>query len=222
MAQQQLRGDLDVTGTITMGGITLPDGAVDNENVTALAGLERSKLEQDDLVIFPVDFFDMRVWDDLTSMLPAAGANDDLGLYESTFGTGAPIVKTGDLKAAGATTRYARFTMVLPAEYVSGETITVRAHAGMKTTVSDTTATIDFSVYKYDKSGGISADLVTTGAQSINSLTFADIDFTVTPTGLVAGDMFDVRVAIAINDGATVTVVEGALGKLDLLCDVKG
>jgi hypothetical protein len=110
----------------------------------------------------------------------------------------------------------------LPPEYDDGETVQIRVHGGMKTTVSDTTATVDVECYESDKERGISADLCTTSAQTINSLTFGDDDFTITATSLVSGDVLDIRITVAITDGATGTAVLGEIGSVELLCDIRG
>ena len=93
----------------------------------------------------------------------------------------------------------------------------------MKTTVSDTTATIDFEAYaKNEATGAVGSDLVTTAATTINSLTAAAKEFVITPTGLVSGDELDIRVTIAIVDSTTATAVIGRIMKLYMLSSVKG
>lgn len=205
MATRKVKGDKTFDGIITI-----------------TQGLGRTELEQDALAVFPVPFTDLRVWDALATNLPGTAANDDLALSGGTFATNGPRVTAGDLKAAGATTRYARFQVALPAEYDAGETITLRIKCGMLTTVSDTTCTIDAQVYKLDGATAIGSDLCATSATTMNSTTFANKDFTITPTGLVAGDVLDIRLAIACNDAATGTAVEPAIGAVSLLCDIRG
>jgi hypothetical protein len=201
---------LMVTGTITVksDGITAQDRA--------------SILRQDANAIFPIDLTALRVWDAFATNLPGTAATDDLALVGGTFGTSPPVVSAGDLKAVGATTRYARFQVRLPECYDSGETITLSLSAGMATTVADTSCTLDVECYKIDKVGGIGSDLCATAATSINSLVFAAIPFTITASGLVAGDVFDVRIAIACNDAATGTAVTPTIAAIDLLADIKG
>jgi hypothetical protein len=181
-----------------------------------------SILRQDANAIFPIDLTALRVWDAFATNLPGTAATDDLALVGGTFGTSPPVVSAGDLKAVGATTRYARFQVRLPECYDSGETITLSLSAGMATTVADTSCTLDVECYKIDKVGGIGSDLCSTAATSINSLVFAAIPFTITSSGLVAGDVFDVRVAIACNDAATGTAVTPTIAAIDLLADIKG
>jgi len=213
---------IHVGGHFTADTMTLPDASVSNASVKSDAAIARAKLAQDTLSRFPVKLTDLRVWDAFQTNLPGTSATDDLGLYGGTFGSASPQIKTYDLKAAGAQTLYARVQIPLPAEYDAGETVTLRLHAGMETTVADTSATVDVEAYESDSEGGISADLCATAAQTINSLVKADKDFTITPTDLVAGDMLDVRITVAVNDAATGTAVIAAIGAIELLCDIRG
>ena len=193
----------------------------DWDNVTP--AIPRSHLALDNLKAFRVPLTELRVHDAMQTLLPAAGVNDDLGLVGGTFGSGTPSAQTSDLKAAGATTQYARFQCPLPAEYADGETVVLRLHAGMLTTVADGSATIDIEAYLSDDEAGVSgADLCATAAQSINSLSVADKDFTITSGALSAGDTLDVRIAVTITDTATGTEVKGILGSIDRLCDCRG
>ena len=197
-------------------------GSFTVEPGTTVKGLGRSNLDQESLSTFTIPLTSFRVWDAIHTLLPSAGAADDLGLLGNTFGTGSPTIETGDLKAAGATTRYARVLVPMPFEYDATADVVLRFHAGMKTTVADTTATLDVEAYKSDEEGGIGSDICNTAATSINSLTLADIDFTITAGSLNPGDLLDVRIAIAVNDGATGTAVIGQIGAAQLLCDTKG
>lgn len=200
-------GDVRVTGNLQVDG-TLPNYA-------------RSNLAQDPNAVFTVPWVDFRVWDALATNLPATGANDDLGLYGGTFGSASPKLSTGDVKAAGCT-RYARCQFQLPAEYDAGQSVTLRCHAGMTTTVADTSASLDVECYKSDTEAGVGSDICATAAQSINSLTDADKDFTITPTGLTAGDVLDIRLTITVVDAATGTAVIADIGAVEMLVDIKG
>lgn len=190
---------------------------------TGLSAQARSSiLKQDANAVFPVDLTSLRVWDAYHTVLPGAAAADDLALVGGVFGTAPPVINAGDLKAAGATTRYARFQMVLPECYDAGETITLAISAGMVTTVADVTCTIDVECYRLDKITGIGSDLCSTPATTINSLVFATKQFSINPSTLVAGDVFDVRIAIACNDAATATAVIPTIAAIDMLCDIRG
>lgn len=179
-------------------------------------------LKQDALAIFPVNMMDLRVWDAIQTDLPGTAAADDLALIGTTFGSTAPVISAGDCKALGATSRYARFMVRIPECYEAGETVMLSLSAGMVTTVASSSCTLDVECYKIDKITGIGSDLCTTSATSINSLVFAAKTFTITSSGLTAGDVLDVRLAIACNDAATGTVVKPTIAGIDLLCDIRG
>jgi len=181
-----------------------------------------SILAEAELQAFVVPWTYWRVWDAMQTNLPASSATDDLSLVGGTWATASPSIQTKDMKALGvATSQYARAQIPLPWEYITGHSVELRFHAGMLTTISDGTATLDVVCYETDEETGISADICADAAQSINSLVFADIDFTITPTNLTAGDLLDVRIEIAVNDGATGTAVTGCVGAVQLLCDVR-
>jgi hypothetical protein len=203
----RFEGDLRVAGDLNVDG-NMPT-------------IPRSRLQQDTERQFVVPLTDMRVHDNLASLLPGSSSADDLAISGGTFGTDAPKLTTGDVKAS-TVTRYARCLLRIPAEYDAAETLKIRLSSGMETTVADTSATVDVEVHKSDREAGVGSDICDTAAQSINSLTFADKDFTIDATGVSPGDMLDVRVAIAVEDSATGTAVIGSLGAIELLADVKG
>lgn len=202
--------DVRISGTLTI------------KETGVSAQTRASILKQDALAIFPVRFTGLRVWDAIHTNLPGTAAADDLALIGTTFGTTAPVVTAGDCKALGATSRYARFMVELPECYEAGETVTLSLSAGMVTTVASSSCTVDVECYKIDKITGIGSDLCTTSATTINSLVFAAKAFTITPSGLTAGDVLDVRLTIACNDAATGTAVTPTIAGIDLLCDIRG
>lgn len=202
--------DVVVTGTLRCASDAI--SAQDRDSI----------LVQTDNAVFPIPFVDFRVWDALQTNLPGTPANDDLGLIGGTFGSAPPMIQAGDLKAAGATSRYARVQVQLPECYVAGETVSLVLTAGMLTTIADTSCTLDVEAYRAGKDGTIGSDLCATAAQSINNLVFAAKTFVITAATLGPGDWLDVRITIACNDGATATAVTPALGGADLVCDIKG
>lgn len=181
----------------------------------------RSEFLQEDLAVYPIPWTAWRVWDALQTNLPGTAAADDLALIGGTFGSASPVIRSSDGKAT-TITQYARCQVALPPEYVAGQTVNLRLHCGMITTISDGTATVDVSAYASDSEAGVGADLVTTAAQSINSLTDADKTFVIDATGLVVGSLLDIRIAISITDAATGTAVVGQVGSVQLLLDIKG
>ena len=206
-----LPGDLIVAGSIRLNGSLTP--AIAKANILALAELQP----------YPIPLTDFRVWDAMQTVLPGTPATDDLGLVGGTFGTATPSLRSEDLKTAGATNKRARVLVQLPWDYQAGQSVTLRFKAGMITTVADTTATLDCEAFKLqdDPDDAIGSDLVSTAATTMNSLTFANIDFVVTPTGLSPGDILDVRITCAVNDAAGATAVIAGVTSAKLLCDVR-
>ena len=186
-----------------------------------LPEVERSQIIQEALAVYSIPWESWRVHDAYGTLLPATSSSDDLGLYGGAFATNTPSIRTYDVKTL-TTTLYARTTLILPLEYDPGETVQLRFFAGMITTVASTTATIDVQAYESDGASGLGSDLVATSAQSINSLTHAYKTFSLTSTNLQAGDVLDVRVAIAVTDAATGTAVIGAFGAAAMLLDIRG
>jgi hypothetical protein len=186
-----------------------------------------SNIPRNDLATEPVakhiiPWTDLRVFDAFQTVLPGTAASDDLGLINAVHGTGVPSVQTSDAKATTVTQKL-RFTFALPANYITGSNAQLLFHAGMKTTESDGTATIDALAYKSNRKGvATGGDLVTTDATTINSLTLADKKFILSPTNLAPGDVIDVLVTIAITDTATGTAVIGWIGEVAMLLDIRG
>lgn len=198
-------------------------GIVTNEHVASNADIVRSKLIKDAQQVVAVPLETLRVWDALASLLPATPISDDLGLVTGTFGTGVPTVQTYDMKALGTSTLRARTTIVLPPEYEDGTNVVIRLRGGALTTVAGTSMTIDAELFRYGADGLVSgADLVTTAAQTINSLSMADKDFTVTGSTLVKGDRLDLRLTLVAVDAATLTVVKGQITAVSALMDIRG
>jgi hypothetical protein len=153
-------------------------------------------------------------------------STETLKYVPGTHGTNAPSLQTDNFAMNDAATAYyARGEIQLPAEYVAAQSVELRIHAGMLTTVADQSpgCTVDVEVYKTDEDGTSTGDLCADAAVSnnMNSLTFADIDFTITPTTLSPGDLLDVRLTVTGDDNATATVVKGCIGSVQLLCDVR-
>jgi len=204
---------LDVRGTLE---------ATNAESVNLKDGsLARIKLIQEALVAVPIPLTAYRIWNNYALLLTANPNNDDLGIAQGTFGTDAPTIQSDD--AGGTTvTQKLGLQLVLPTEYDDGKDIQLRIRGGMITTVSDGTATVDVSAYLHDNDGSVGSDLCTTAAQSINSLTKANRDFVITPTGVVTGDALDIVVTLAITDSGNAGVMLGEISRIAMLLDIKG
>lgn len=159
--------------------------------------------------VVPIAMTEFRVWDAQQTNLPGTAANDDLAIIGGTFGTAGPVLQTADAKTT-TKTQYARCQVKVPSTYCDGATISVAINAGMVTTVSDGTATVDLEVYL----NGAGSDICATAAQSINSLTAATKTFDITETAICAGDLLDIRVTLAVTDSASGTAVIGQINSI--------
>lgn len=187
-----------------------------------LSAQPRTFLKQDDNQVFGVPWHAWRQWDHRAVNLPETPASDDLGLVTGTFGTDTPTIQTGDVKNVGCTRR-AGITLEVPAEYVAGQSFTLRFCAGLLTTLSSGAATLDVEVFRTNRQGVVTgADLYTGAALDIKSLTLTDKDFPLTVSALSPGDLLDVRITITIVDSATATDVIGIVACVERIVDIKG
>ena len=205
----------------SLDSIEYPAGQMRGTGLSGTADILRTQLLQQDAQAYGIPLTALRVWDALQTNLPATAATDDLAIITGTLGTDVPTIQSSDGKAT-TITQYARFQFALPVEYVAAETVTLRLRGGMITTISDTTATVDVQAYKSDVDGASGSDLCSTSAISINSLTKANCDFTISSGSLSPGDLLDVRVAVAITDSATGTAVIGEVSDVRFLLDIRG
>ena len=116
-------GNVHCTGTLKCDTASITDAMCDTN-----MDLGRGKITQTVLAKYPISLFSFRVHNDIESDLGGTPAADDLGIKGDTFGTNGPYLSAGDLKSAGATTRYARTMFWLPAEYEDGQTVQISMH----------------------------------------------------------------------------------------------
>jgi hypothetical protein len=199
----------------------LPPEVITNYTIAGNADIATTKLAQRVLAESIVPLTQARTWDAVATNLPASASSDDLGLVSGTFGTNPARITAGDVKALGPTTRRLYMAIPIPANYEDGQTVQLQIRAKMETTVADVSCTIDAEAY-VGSDGSLSSDLVTTAAQSMNSLTAAAYTFTINATGVDPGDLLEVRLSIASNDAATATAVTPAIYSIALLCDTRG
>jgi hypothetical protein len=199
----------------------LPPEVITNYTIAGNADIATTKLAQRVLAESIVPLTQARTWDAVATNLPASATSDDLGLVSGTWGTNPARITAGDVKALGATTRRLYVAIPIPANYEDGQTIQLQIRAKMETTVADVSCTIDAEAY-VGADGAVGSDLVTTVAQSMNSLTAAAYTFTINATGVDPGDLLEVRLSISSNDAATATAVTPAIYSIALLCDTRG
>lgn len=209
---------MDTLNSVT---ITLPEGAITKASIAPTAGIETTKLETRTSQLFTVPLTSGFVWDAAQTRLPGTATSDDLAIITGTPGTDAIRLRTSDGKATTITQK-AGYEIQVPQNYKDAQPFAVRIRAGMITTVSDGTATVDLSVYKVANDGSVGTDLVTTAAQDINSLTADNFDFTVDATAIDPGDNLIAVITIAITDTATGTAVIGQINRVQIVCSTQG
>jgi hypothetical protein len=199
----------------------LPPEVITNYTIAGNADIATTKLAQRVLAESIIPLTQARTWNAVATNLPAAAADDDLGLVSGTWGTDPARITAGNVRTLGATTRRLYVAIPIPANYEDGQTIQLQIRAKMETAIADVSCTIDAEAY-VGSDGTVGSDLVTTAAQSMNSLSAAAYTFTINATGVDPGDLLEVRLSIASNDAATATAVTPAIYSIALLCDTRG
>jgi len=203
----QYNGDLIVNGALRL-----------SEGISPLKDRDDLLAVEERVKVIP--FEGWREDDDHDGLLSETPTADYLGLVGGTFGTNHPSLQTLDVGGdAASATASARRTIEVPQDYVAGQSFKIRLHGGMHTTVADTTATADLEVHKCDGDRTVSADLASAAsANNINSVTYSDVNFTITATTLTPGDLLDVRLSITTEDaGNSGADIRGVIGKVSLV-----
>lgn len=161
----------------------------------------------------------------LTSLRKSGALKDDLADTPGTsllgLGDAEGQVLTGTSTDGGGTataTETAQREFVLPPEYVSGQAITVRVRAKVAAN-KQVAQTVDL-VAKLKGDTGLGADICATAAQSLTT-SYANYDFTITPTGLAAGDVLNLDFALATNDTGGANAGAPTISKIDVLLAAK-
>lgn len=213
-----LAGNVHVEGTFSAGAISIPAGTMNGASLSDNAGIVRTQLAQESLVKFSIPLTNAKVWDALGTDAPITSSADDLGLYATVAGV---KLATGAMVGTSVT-RKTGFVVSLPENYDAGQDVQIQVHAGTIGGTGNVSCTVDCEVFKSNRSGGVSADLQATAAIDMNSATFADKVFTVTPTGFNPGDSLIVIFTIACDDTGGGGSLEAAIGAFDLLLDIRG
>jgi hypothetical protein len=124
----------------------------------------------------------------------APGTTGAFGLADT-----AGSVITGNTTNNNAVLNTLGFYFYLPFWYKAGGTITFRARA-RTTVVRTVSATVDLTAQLSTNGQALGSDICATNAQSSNSATLAYYSFTVTPTGIVAGDRLYCVVTMTADD----------------------
>lgn len=216
MTQGSISGTVGIVGDFTIG-----DGSIGNSSISATANIARTKLAQDANKAYTIPIHAFRVWDAMATNLPAAAADDDMGIITGTPGTDVATLQGVDFGGT-STDEKCGFEFCLPVEYDAGQSVTLRLRAAILTTVADGSLTVDAECWKSDRDGVASADICATAAQDMNNLTPANYDFTITPTGLAAGDRLVFNITLAGSDTGDLGAMIPEISQVEVLLDVRG
>lgn len=218
-------GKIATSGTVIVGE-ALEAASGNNSVIEVLswvAATNRGGLAQEDAVSYPLLLKDARVWDSQNTPIVAdTAANDDLALLDGTR-DGTPgnnvlaVINAGNVTDLDSN-RYCKFEFPVPAEYVAGQTITLRINAEMVTAVAGTSCGLDIELVRQ---AAPTVDICATAEQDMNFVPADDYDFTITPTNVVPGDVLDFVIDINFVDATTATMIP-TINAVAMLLDIKG
>lgn len=145
--------------------------------------------------------------------LAATAAAGVFGL-SNTHGTSLRL--TGEAAQNNTKTDIAYFNVIVPAEYVPGEDISVTVNCGYSGDGTVGTKNVDVTAYEVGKTGADSADLITTAAQALSGAAAADYVFTLNGAGLLPGDALQLGVSLAIQETANSSTLTGTVNSVKL------
>jgi len=177
--------------------------------------IQRAQLVEDALQFIPVPLTNVLAEDG--ALLTAA---EEAGTFNRAIGTNQLYIE-GEVTQNETEASVGWFEFYLPENYVAAGDVKIRAVVDVQGAGTLGSCTIDFEARESDNDGAIGADLVTTAAQAITATAGAK-DFTVTATGLVAGDKLVVKMTTSVVENADAGTLKAVITKLGVLCDVKG
>lgn len=209
----------DSTIELNANTLRLKDLGITDAKISTSAAIARSKLAEDVLQPFRIP---------VASVLGADGADlaitETAGDFYRSIGTNQLLIlgeKSNGIEGADVEVSVGWFEFQLPQNYVAEGDIKIRAGVDVVGAGALGTCTIDFSAYLQNGlTGAVGSDLVSTAATAI-SKTEANKDFTVTATGLAAGDILVVKMTTSV-DNTDSTDIQAQISRLEVLCDVKG
>lgn len=179
--------------TVPSGGLTIGSTAMTataaqlNAAATAVAG---------SVVDYPIRLQDFVPVTAVKDALADTPDGTTLGLADT-----AAAALTGSTTNSGGTnsvTETASADFVLPETYSAGAALTLRIRA--KVSVARTTAQTVDAFVKLIGDAALGSDICATNAQTITA-SYANYDFTITPTGLVPGSILNVALSVLNTAG---------------------
>lgn len=200
---------------------TLPDIGQATGNIVTLkasqttAGeLKRADLTEDALAVYGINLYDLRAAD-----LAELGISETAGDHFLYLNAGVVLLK-GESSQNETEASVSYFTFTLPPEYVAAGDVKVRVNSKVDGSGTLGTCTVDIEAYE-QADGAVGSDICATAAQDIDA-TYANDDFTITATGLVAGDKLTIKLTTSVEETGNSNPLEAHIDEVALLLDVKG
>jgi len=109
------------------------------------------------------------------------------------------------------------FEWEAPPEYVNGSAITARVSCRATGTGTAGTKTVDLTAHENTNRGASGGDICATAAADLPDVdTWADQDFTITPTNVVAGDKVLFYVTITVQETGDAAALKAQIGDIRL------
>lgn len=189
--------------------------------------VERIKLTTETLVAYPIPLSQCKAGGagSTGNILDCNGIANSYRIMVGAYGTGGAFLRSADFAGGTTVTATLLTEFALPAEYVAGTDFEVVVNAGLWDDglgAALGTCTVDVQAYKLDDEGSPGSDINTDAAQNI-TLTATNYSFTISGTGLVAGDRLEIFVQQSIQEtGAPPEDLYGELGSLEAQLNIKG
>ena len=188
------------------------DGSIDTAHYAA-GSVDRTAMAEKALDVFGINLGNVR-----TNAGAVLGVVEAADTFYAQIGTNQLFIQ-GEEALSETEASIGWFEIYLPPNYVAAGDVTIRAVVDVTGAGTLGTCTIDFEVRESDNDGAIGSDICATAATAVTA-TAAAKDFTVTATGLVAGDKLVCKMTTSIAESAG-TAIRAVITKLQLLCDVK-
>jgi hypothetical protein len=175
--------------------------------------VDRADLAEDALAVYGINLYDIRAAD-----LAPLGDSESAGDHFYDLSSEVVILR-GEEAISETEASVSCFTFTLPPEYVAAGDVKVRINSKVAGLGTLGTCTVDIEAYE-QADGAVGSDICATVAQAITG-TYANDDFTITATGLVAGDTLTIKITTSVQETAG-TAIEANIDKVALLLDIKG
>ncbi len=211
------KGSATCTGTLDISGATVTYRSIVNGDISASAGIVRSKMAEESLAVYGIPFQDLRNGD--ATVMDATGGAAAFNLNSGGFGVGTMTIET-EAAAADTKTDTLMFEFVMPPEYVASGDVKLVLHA-RETDEAQASTTLSAEVYESDGEAAVSGNLYNAFDNTDITTSWQTCTSTVTDANLVAGDRLIVFIRMVVDDTAGAGG-QAEIGKIEIQCDIKG